>query len=187
MNLTLATVQTNCTQDKYWRVSVIASGIWEEPSELMPSINNVYLETGDKVVVMYDDDLYTPLILGKLFTEEQSKIDPVTGAPILFKAQNGEAWLIATLNESKLEITTSEGSKLSLESKAFNAVTEKVQVEADDVQVKAKSATISADSITLQGSIKHAGTAVPNQRGAWCGIPACLFSGAPHTSDLTNE
>lgn len=185
MNIVKATVVTNCKDDPYWRVRVKAQGVWTEQSELIPALNSIYLDVNDEVLVGYDDNLYCPIILGKLYTESQKGADPVQGAPVLFKASKDGNWIAATLQDTELVIQTSGGTKVYLQDKALGAEIESVKVKATSVEVEADTALVKATDIELKGSVKHEGIATPNQKGAWCGIPACLFSGAPHTSDQT--
>ena len=51
--IVIGTVLTNCEEDPFVRVRVKSTGVWEE-SELMPSLNSIYLDKGDIVMVNID-------------------------------------------------------------------------------------------------------------------------------------
>lgn len=173
-----AEVITNCTEDPYWRVKVKSDGIWEE-SQLIPSLNSVYLEKGDTVLIEMTG-MSDPVIMGKLMDASQKSKNPMGGSPVLFQAKNGSKWIAAIVKEGRLEIKTSDGAEVLIEGGALD-------MEVETVDIKATKITIKGDNIEVVGSVLHKGVASPNAKGAFCGLPNCLFSGAPHSSDQTIE
>ena len=49
-----AIVTTNCEEDPYLRVKVKCDELWPEESELLPSLNGIYLDVGDTVLLIGD-------------------------------------------------------------------------------------------------------------------------------------
>lgn len=201
MKIDKATVTTNCKDDKFWRVKIKHPLLWSEESDLIPCINSTYLEKGDTVLICYSS-LYDVVILGKLFDYNQVQSEPVGGKPNLFTAKLGETYLTAQLDENSLDIETSSGLKLSISQDSMTLETPKevsvetdtkklkattIEVEGSTIKVKGDSINIEGTNIQVKGSTKHNGKAAPNGQGAWCGIPSCLFSGAPHIGNQTTE
>lgn len=95
-----------------------------------------------------------------------------------------------------IETLMGDGNSVKVEDK-------KITIECDDVVVNAK--TVKVDSsqtveikgaqsvkvdsaqVTITGGMaKIGGTVAPTGSGALCGIPACLFTGAPHVGDTAS-
>lgn len=51
------------------------------------------------------------------------------------------------------------------------------------INVKGKDVKVEGDVVVTGGSFTCGGTVSPTGNGALCGIPACLFNGAPQTGD----
>jgi hypothetical protein len=72
------------------------------------------------------------------------------------------------------------------ESAAVKAKTASVEAE-EEVTVKAKKIIVDgADTEITGGKLITKGTAAPNGQGPYCGIKACLFTGAPHAGDTVS-
>lgn len=196
-----ATVATNCKDDKFWRVKLKHPLLWQEESDLIPCINSTYLEIGDTVLICYSD-IYDVVILGKLFDYSQAQSEPINNKPNLFTAKMGDTYLTAVLDENSLDIQTASGLKLtinqdslqletpssvSIETETNKIKSSTIEVEGSTIKVKGDSIKVEGSNIQIAGSTKHNGVAAPNAQGAWCGIPNCLFSGAPHTGNQTSE
>lgn len=55
------------------------------------------------------------------------------------------------------------------------------------IQKAAKSITIDSPNIKLTGGIVEiGGTVAPEGQGALCGVPFCLFTGAPHSGSKSS-
>ena len=70
----------------------------------------------------------------------------------------------------------------------------KIEVSGNTEVKASKDATIEAQNVTVKSSAKTeikggqvvlGGTVTPSGKGALCGIPSCLFTGAPHVGDTT--
>jgi len=121
-----ATVSSNCQDDPYLRVKVKHPLYWAEESSLLSSVNSIYLDKGDVVIVDYSDD-GSSIIVGKLLTDEQKDKNPVKGKPVLFQATKDSKWVVATLDSEEFKVTTSEGvtvvlsgDKVSIANKTLN-------------------------------------------------------------------
>lgn len=107
MKLIKAIVTTNSEDDPLMRVKLSSPTIWQEESELLPSLNSIYLEKKDVVLVMFDT-LANPIILGKYNSFEQE--NPVSGQ-VLFSAKKDSDWIVGTLFSKELAIESSNGFK----------------------------------------------------------------------------
>ena len=70
-----AIVSTNCEDDEFLRVKVKCPQLWPDESELLPSLNGVYLEVGD-VVLLSMTSMKDVVILGKFVDYGQIKENP---------------------------------------------------------------------------------------------------------------
>ena len=181
---------TSSIQDSFWRVKVKAEGYWEE-SDLLPVLNEVYISEGDQVLILVED-IYNPIIIGRFPNKKQIDTDPVKN-PIVLQSRNGDNWIAVSVSDEAFTLTTSGGTVLEVKDKSItkkveeqNDTHDKLTIEATtELNLKAGTLKIKGDSITIEGSTTHSGTAAPTGKGAWCAIPNCLFSGAPHIGDKT--
>ena len=101
---------------------------------------------------------------------------------------------ITVNNEGKTEINTKGDTnikvdgKTSVETKGDTEITTSGSTSIDtkgktEISSKGKTTIDSPNVEITGGQVKIGGVATPNNKGAFCGIPNCLFTGAPHISD----
>ena len=118
-------------------------------------------------------------------------------------APDGEFISRITMDDNRIEIKYREKADVVIEDDKIRAQTEKCTFEmfgekvnltngkdeiiadSGNVEVSALTkAVIKAAQVEITGGIlKVDGMAAPTGSGPFCGIPACLFTGAPHTGD----
>lgn len=54
-----------------------------------------------------------------------------------------------------------------------------------DAEIEAQTVTVKGKTKVTQGSFECGGTVAPSGQGALCGVPYCLYSGAPQTGNLS--
>lgn len=179
MSLVIAEVVTSCEEDEFRRVCLKLDKMWIK-SKPAPSVNGIPLYKGDIVIVDISLGFDNPLVLGRLRTAKQNKISPKGDGVLIYETRDGDSWAAAWGSGNRLTIKNSEGTTIVMEGKG-------VTVTADTVNVKSKDATVKSDNITLDGKVKIVHPVTPDQAhpGALCGLPVCLFSGAPHSNDST--
>ena len=102
----------------------------------------------------------TITIHGNVITVSKDGIDIQTDGAVTFKA------------DKDLELNVSGNATVKCDKDA--------SVEAQNVTVKS-----SVKTEIKGGQVKLAGTVTPTGSGALCGLPSCLFTGAPHTGDTS--
>lgn len=198
--IVLGEVLTNCEEDEYYRVKVKSPKVWEE-SELMPSLNGIYLDKGDMVIIDITDGVDNAYIKAKLRTKAQKDKSVQGEGVILYEAQKDGMWSAAWVTEQNLYWKNSDGVEVSIKGtditiKQVNRTVEAddgtinikntLTVKADTVNVESENATVKATNCTLDGKVKFThGFGPPDGKGPLCGIPNCLFSGAPQCSSET--
>jgi len=101
-------------------------------------------------------------------TFEDGKTNTIEMTKELIKISNAEDKVVIEIDAENMKITTEAD----------------VTVEASgDVNIKGTNVKVEGDVELTSGSAKIAGTVSPTGSGALCGIPACLFTGAPHVGD----
>lgn len=108
--LHLAEVLTNSEEDSLLRVKVSAKALWPEESGLIPSLNSIYLEKGD-IVLLLVQEMKNPFILGKLLLKDQT--NPLDDPNVLFTAKKDDSWIIGTLVNDRLRVESSEGFEVT--------------------------------------------------------------------------
>lgn len=150
----------------------------------------------DRIVLVKVDGTGNFAAVGVLSVSQGAK----AGEKILYsRDENGEVKAaIKLLNDGKIEmISPAEFSmtaekKYSVESKdAMSFKGKGVTVESEDsMSLKGTDVTVEGQSsLTLKspateltgGSVKCKGNAIPDGTGCFCGVPYCLYSGAPQT------
>lgn len=216
----IAEVLTNCEDDVYRRVSLKCEGIWDE-SDLAPSLNGIYLEKGDTVLVEYEDP-ENPIILGRLRTAKQKDNDPQTEneGVIIYQAKNGEDWSVLKVskdsvywenskgvhlyvNGDSVDINVTKDLTLSVDGNITQTVKGDVEQTVDggstitvksDATVKVEgnstlevgsNVNFKATKTTIDSILECTRMGIPDGQGPFCGIPNCLFSGAPHSASKT--
>lgn len=95
---------------------------------------------------------------------------------------------VITIAEDGINIKTDKDIGLTVKGNTKIEVSGNAEVKAD------KDAKVEAQNITVKSSVKTeinggkvvlGGTVTPTGNGALCGIPSCLFTGAPHVGDTT--
>lgn len=201
MKIKKATVLTNCTEDPQWRVKLQCAGVWEE-SELIPALNTPYLDKGDEVLVLMED-IYNPVILGRICNQPQTSVNKNSDGPIVFQAVKEDNWIVARLLESDIKIITSKGTEVTVSLEGIEIKTkttknmsdESMTNETKDYQLKASSSikieggtvNVKGSTVTIEGKTDFKNPiGPPDGQGPLCGIPNCLFSGAPHSAKSTS-
>lgn len=158
-----AKVASNSAEDKYARVSIECEGIWKE-TPLVESVGGIPLKKGDLVFVDVSDGYENPLIIGRAMGTQNSYGKPVNGS-ILFESSNGTSFTIAFVKNNKLEI--------------YNSDSVEVVIDGGKVILKADKITVDSTLETVGGVCSPSS----DQKGGFCGIPKCLFTGAPHVGN----
>lgn len=100
---------------------------------------------------------------------------------------DGEEKAVLTVHENVITISK-DGIKVETDKDIGIEVKGNVEVKTD------KDAKIEAQNVTVKSSVKTeikggqvviGGTVTPSGTGALCGLPSCLFTGAPHVGDTT--
>lgn len=198
--IVLGEVLTNCEEDEFYRVKVKSPKVWEE-SELMPSLGSIYLDKGDQVIIDITDGVDNAYIKGKLRNSVQKNKSVQGEGVILYEAQKEDNWSAAWVTEQNFIWKNSDGVEVTImgteitikqvsrkvESENIDVnVKDTITVKAENVNVETTKATVKANECTLDGKVKFIhGFGVPDGKGPLCGIPNCLFSGAPQCSSET--
>lgn len=218
----IAEVLTNCEDDPYRRVKLKSESVWEE-SDLAPSLNGMYLEIGDTVLVECEGgDVANPIIIGRIRTAKQQEADPKMDKEgvIIYQAKNGEDWSMMKVTKDSVFWENSKGVHLyvegdSVDIKVTKDVTlnvegnvtqtvkgnveqsvegsqtltvksdSKIKVEGNAELDVSSNVTFKATKTTIDSMLECARAGIPDGKGPFCGLPQCLFSGAPHSASKT--
>lgn len=174
-----AVVKSNCTDDPNFRVKVECKQLWKETSELIPSLNGMYLEEGDEVYLLQEStECY--IILGKIFTDNQKQLEPIQGQTVLFRAQKSSDYITAAVIENDLTLQTSSGLELKIDLEKLTLTVPST------LKIKTDTFDIEGTTITIKGKTEFKnGFGAPDATGPLCGVPNCIFSGSPHSSSST--
>lgn len=190
--IVLAEVLTNCEDDIYKRVKVKSPHVWEE-SDLIPSLNGIYLEKGDQVIVDISAGVDNAYIKGKLYNKNQNDKSVKGEGVILYEARNGEDWTAAWVTKDKFYWKNSKGVSVSIQgdkieisqktkfekADEYNIEASKLYIKAESAVIEASNAEVKSDSIKLDGKVEFThGSGAPDGKGPLLCIPNCLFSGA---------
>ena len=77
----------------------------------------------------------------------------------------------------------SDGIEVTVDALNIHVKSDKVTCDIDGVGIKVKADTLSVKTKSGKvtgGTFEMKGTVAPEPTGPFCGIPACLFTGAPH-------
>ena len=100
-----------------------------------------------------------------------------------------------TISKDGLAIESDGELSLSIEGDVTLDVTGDASISAKNATVEASGdASVTGNNVTVEATVKTeikggqvvlGGTVAPNGAGALCGVPACLFTGAPHSGDTS--
>lgn len=158
-----AKVLSNSSEDKYCRVRLQSAGIWDE-SELVESIGGISLKEGDYVFVDVSSGYENPLIIGRALQVTNYFHREVNGS-VLFESSDGDRFTLAFVKNNKLEIYNSENVGIIVDGSGIVIKSADIKLSGGTLEVKA-SKDVAPDSVN---------------KGGFCAIPKCLFSGAVHT------
>lgn len=82
--------------------------------------------------------------------------------------------------DGTIGVTAEKDQTLTIKGNANIEVSKDAEIKAQNVKI-----TGSATTEIHGGTVKIAGTVAPTGSGALCGIPSCLFTGAPHVGDTS--
>ena len=82
--------------------------------------------------------------------------------------------------DGKVSFTADKDLELNVSGNATIKCDKNASIEAQNVTVKS-----SVKTEIKGGQVKLAGTVTPTGSGALCGLPSCLFTGAPHVGDTS--
>ena len=161
---------------------------------LFPAVdqwNFVYLpKAGDHVTIArLPNGESEGFVLGKPYTADNM---PQGAAEGVFSMVSSDGKNVVRLNGATGKIDIIFDQKIDIKTKQFDLeikenftvkVNGNVNIESDgDVIVKAANATIEAKSVKITGGeLETQGTVSPTGQGPYCGLPNCVFSGAPQT------
>lgn len=147
----------------------------------------------DRIVLVQVDGTGHFVAVGVLTESQGAK----PGEKILFsRNEDGEVQAaLKLLNDGKVELVSPADVNLTAKN-ASAAADENVSIEAkkaltakgDTAEVEgAKSMTLkSADMTITGGKLTVQGAVTPSGQGPFCGIPACLFTGAPQCGTMVS-
>lgn len=201
-----AKVNSNSCEDTDARVKLICPDIWDDVPDapLIESVGGIPLKKDDIVYVDVSDGFENPIIIGRAMGSLNTYGKELNGS-LLFESSDGENFTIAFVKCNKLEMYNSDGIAVTLDALNIHVKSDKVTCDIDGVGIKVKADTFEAeysnsykrksseamledDTLTVKtksgkvtgGTFEMKGTAAPESTGPFCGIPACLFTGAPH-------
>ena len=100
-----------------------------------------------------------------------------------------------TISKDGLAIESDQSLSLSIEGDVTLDATGDASISAKNATVEASGdASVTGNNVTVEATVKTeikggqvvlGGTVTPNGAGALCGVPACLFTGAPHSGDTS--
>ena len=100
-----------------------------------------------------------------------------------------------TISKDGLAIESDGELSLSIEGNVALDVAGDASISAKNATVEASGdASVTGNNVTVEATVKTeikggqvvlGGTVAPNGAGALCGVPACLFTGAPHSGDTS--
>ncbi len=94
--------------------------------------------------------------------------------------KNGEGNLVVYL-KGDTDITIDGGNKITINNDSNVKISGNCNIEASgNCTIKSPSVKITGGQLTVNG------TAAPTGSGPFCGIPACLFTGAPHVGNMVS-
>lgn len=127
----------------------------------------------DRIILVQVDGTGNFVAAGVLSVSQGAK----PGERIMYsRDENGDVKAaIKLLNDGKIELVSPSDVSLNADGE-FSA-------KGDGVTVEGRSSlTLKSPSTELTGGeVKCKGTAVPDGTGCFCGVPYCLYSGAPQT------
>lgn len=198
-----AKVATNSCDDKDARVQLQCDGVWDE-TPLIESVGGISLKKDDIVYVDVSDGFENPLIIGRA-TGGLNKYGKEVNGTLLYESSDGEKFTIAFVKCNKLEMYNSDGVEVTVDALNIHVKSDKVMCDIDGAGIKVAAdtfeanysnsykrksaeATVEDDTLTIKtangkitgGNFEMKGTCAPEGSGPFCGIPACLFTGAPH-------
>ena len=139
MSIIRAKVLTPSSEDKFARVKIKSEGLWEE-STLIESLSAVPLIKDDIVHVYVDNDLMSPLVLGRALTSAKNLPETPEGSILFCSADKDETNLsICFVKNNKFTLVTKAGSK-----KAKTVIDGgKITIEADgDIDITTPKLTV---------------------------------------------
>lgn len=143
----------------------------------------------DRIVLVRVDGTGNFAAVGVLSVSQGAK----PGERVMYsRDENGEVKAaVKLLNDGKIEMVSPDELSVSAEKDLSISGKEGVSVSADkDFSATGDSSTVEGkSSLTLKsaateltgGSVKCKGAAIPDGTGCFCGVPYCLYSGAPQT------
>ncbi len=122
----------------------------------------------------YEQDIRTGTKQWKNKTDEDEAVSLV-----IDQEEEGNETVELTVHGNTIKITKEGISIETSEELAFSID--------GDVSIKGQNVTVEASNQTeiKGGSVVIGGTVTPNGLGALCGVPYCLFTGAPHSGDTS--
>lgn len=177
MSYIVAEVLTNCEEDEFYRVKLKAKRIWDE-SPLTPSLNSIYLDKGDQVLVDISLGVDNAVILAKYRNKAQSDKSQKVDGVILQEISKDNDWTQVYTKDSIIHVENSKGVHLTIDGDSITLESTKLELKSDDITLKGK--------IKLDGTTTFTKSAsAPENSGPLCALPKCLFSGAPHVTSKT--
>nr|DAI54979.1 MAG TPA: hypothetical protein [Caudoviricetes sp.] len=192
-------VLTNCEEDSFGRVKVSIPNVFEF-SPLLPSLNSIYLEVGDSVLVDLSLGPDNAFILGKVYDYNQAQSSPKGDYFTIYEAKSGSEWSRLGVSGTKLVWENSSGVQLHVDGTKISLTPfDSLSVEGQDISVICDSATVSAKSVDLStDQMTHSGSqlnhnipttqkpsfsSTPTATGGYCALRTCLYTGSPHTGN----
>lgn len=183
--IAIGTVLTNSEEDEFKRVKVEALGFYEE-SELMPSVNSIYLSKGDRVIIDTTYGVDNAFILGKFRDKLQNENSQQGEGQIIYETKTDDGWSELRAVGNGVIWSNSEGVKLTIEGENITLECTSLSIQSEECTLKSDSVAIEANSTEIKGKVTIPNTAsAAKATGPFCGVPNCLFSGAPHLTDST--
>lgn len=134
----------------------------------------------DRIVLVQVDGTGSFVAVGVLSRSQGAK----PGERILYsRDEDGEVQAaLRLLNDGKIEMVSP--ADVRMDGKNFSVTAEeKISAKGNDVTVEGESSLTlkSAATELTGGNVKCKGIAAPDGTGCFCGVPYCLYTGAPQT------
>lgn len=133
------------------------------------------IRTGTKVITNKPEDETIKIEIDQESEGEEKATITIHGN-VVTVSKDG----IEIKTDGKVSFTANKDLELNVSGNATIKCDKDASIEAQNVTVKS-----SVKTEIKGGQVKLAGTVAPTGSGALCGLPSCLFTGAPHVGDTS--
>lgn len=179
-----------------WSIKFTVPGLFDKVNKY-PVAKRLFNTTrevleDDKVLVLYDNDSKDGFVYTQLYNDDYVglkhdlvNLDITTGKTLKFTIGEDDAVIEITADDSgNIDMKIKGSLTTNTESSKNDVYNSDVSIETKtNMKLKAINLTVEGTNVNITGgNLTVNGTAVPGI-GPFCGIPNCLFTGAPHGSN----